>query len=338
MLVFDEGIKARLLELNGHLAARRAARPAGEALRRLLEDNLGFFDELAPMSGEEIAAWSRGRPVVGVDGSVNLYGDSYPYILYIFQAVARPTKPLRGKERLICSSVISPLFPGDRKAFEEERRRVERENRAPESAWEGLRHRELARLEVEVAIRAAEEFEPALMIFDGGFMRYAVQALDVWKRYRKIALDRGILSVGVIEETATDIIVKTLGRSLPPGLEGEYDRSLLFGLLRPGESFRMREEIEFKSSEIYTAFARFSRHPQAVACDFFREQAGEAGRILNFLYTITPQGGRGFPLWLDIVDQETRITNQDVEMMLSTYLGRDLVEVFLMPHRERRDF
>ncbi|HHY48058.1 MAG TPA: DNA double-strand break repair nuclease NurA [Firmicutes bacterium] len=338
VLVFDEGIKVRLRELNDRLATRRAGRPGFDDFRRLLEANLGRFVSLAPISEDEIDSWAQGRPVVGVDGSVNSYGESYPYVLHIFQASARTTRPLDGKDHLTCSSVVSPLFPEDRRALEDERDRLMREDKPLELAWEGLRHRRLAELEVEVAIRAVNEIRPFLVIFDGGFMRYVVQAFDKWNEYRRVSLEQGVISVGVIEETATKLIAEVLGDKLPPGLRDEHDRSLLFGVLREGEALGIREDIRFKRSEFYTAFARFSRHPQAIACDFFREQVDHVKEVLDFLYTITPQGGRGMPLWLDIVDQEVRITGQDLEMMLSLYLDRDLMEMFLRPHRDRRDY
>lgn len=330
-MLVERGLQEQLQELNQELRKRRAAGPEKEMLRRSMRERLGRFAALQPMGEKEVKAWSGGRAMVGVDGSVNFYGHGFPYVVYLFQALARSTRPAEDRCRVALSEVRSPMLPGDRQLLASS-------GREEVEAWESLRHRRLAEMEVEVAIEAVKAFRPFLVLFDGGLTRYAVQAGRRWEEYRRLALAEGVLTVGVIEETGTSLLSDTLGEGLPETLRGEYDRVLLFGLLDPGECFRLREDILFKRGDFYTCFARLSWHPQAVACDFFREQVKEVPRLMNYLFTVTPQGGRGIPLWLDLVDREARISGRDLEMMLSACVETEIREIFLTPQRERRDF
>jgi len=97
----------------------------------------------------------------------------------------------------------------------------------------------------------------------------------------------------------------------------------------------LEEEKKEAKKRVYV---RFSWHPQVIAVDYFPEQEEVLPDALSFLYTITPSHGRGFPLWLDIVDAEVRLTAAHLEGFLAAHLDPHLVELFLRPLRWQRDY
>jgi hypothetical protein len=139
----------------------------------------------------------------------------------------------------------------------------------------------------------------------------------------------------VIEEIGTFDLARELLAGI--GFTAKYtcDREILFGVLEPGEWLAMRPELIYKRG-YYTCFARPGNHPQAIAYDFFAQQQGLAADIIPLFFSLTPQGGRGIPWWLDQVDAAVRITNKEVELLFDTCLDRSVRERLFVPHRERR--
>lgn len=327
MLPEEEYLCAELKELNSYLRKRRhAGGSRRERRERALQQ--GVFTDLHHLSAAEIRSFFKERPLAGVDGSFISYGASYPYLIVFFRALARTTAPGDGN-RIWKEGVFSPLLP----RFQERLSDKLEQRMAPEAAIAHLRWEMLAELEAEVSEDALKREKPRLLLLDGGFARLEEHAPEIWERVRDAALAEGTVVLGVTEEIATCSLAQTLlGGS---GFPGDFaDREVLFGLLEPGEVYQQKGGLSRDKGRVYV---RFARHPQVVAVDYLLEQQQELLRALNFLSTITPQYGRGFPLWLDVVDAEVRLTREQVEALLATYLDPALTEVFLRPLRESRE-
>lgn len=303
---------------------RQGKRGTRGKYRELLAGKGASFYPLRMLSAAEVQVLAKGRPLVGVDGSVNTYG-GYPRVIAFLQAAAKVTFSREGKKKVTAARVLSPLFPEGRAEMES----LLAQGLGGEEAFFRLQGQFLASLELEVATQALEVFRPFLLLFDGGFTRLASHASVLWETYQEKAFTQGVFTVGVIEEVASNSLVSLLGlgEDVPAG-----DRPLLFGLLDPGECLFLPRPAK---GRWLTAFARLSVHPQAIGFDFFSTQRKEILEIFNYLYTITPRQGRGFPLWLDLVDAEVRLTQADVSFLMEA-LGIDLKERFFTPLRSFR--
>ena len=67
--------------------------------------------------------------------------------------------------------------------------------------------------------------------------------------------------------------------------------------------------------------------------DSQREYLEEMARLV---LTLTPEDGRGVPLWIDIVDREVRITDQLIRGLLESYLDREILEKLFISERDKR--
>lgn len=327
-MAFPEGLIEDVRELNKFLQERRLAGGTVRE-RRIQAEREGSFFRLRRLSAGETRSFFRERPLVGVDGSFNSYGASFPYVVTFFRALARSSKQdsLTGG-RIWAHRLFSPLLPGYREQIREKLELgLEAEDALARIRWEML-----AALEADVGLRALVTEKPRLLLWDGGFARLEIHAAAIWMQIRESALQQGTVMLGITEEIATASLVQAMS----PGV-GELwgDREVLYGLLEPGEVFCRQERDERRRGRVYV---RFASHPQVVAVDYLPEQEHELMTALGFLYTITPSHGRGFPLWLDLVDAEVRITREEMEALLATYLDPVLTEVYLRPLRLRRDF
>ncbi len=278
---------------------------------------------LRALAGEAVRSFFGGRPLAGVDGSVVSLGASYPYCLSFFRALAKVSRPAGEEGKTWSFSLFCPLLPAHGALVEE----MIAAGRDAEEALTCLRWEFLVRRELEAARACLERHEPRLLLWDGGFARLRAYGGEEWEEFKKEALARETVLLGVTEEVAA----RSLGKRL--GFSGEAaspaDRELLYGLLEPGEAFFVAPG---------RLYARLAHHPQAVAVDYLPEQEEFVLPALRYVYTITPRAGRGFPLWLDIVDAEVRLTRQEAELLLSSCLDPALTELFLRPLRARRDY
>jgi hypothetical protein len=328
-LLHEDQLVSELKELNNYLEKRhRVGGTTGE--RRQQAEQKGVFAPLSGLSGKEISSFFQGRPLVGVDGSLATYGASYPYVVTFFRALAHTTSSGSSNERIWVQKIFSPLLPRYQEKMEE---RISK-GQNPDEAMAHLRWETLATLEAKAALQVLES-RPRLVVFDGGFARLKMHAPQIWNELKVTALEQEVLLLGVTEEIATCSLAQTLiaeGEQGLPGLMG--DREILFGLLQPGETYRLHEGDSGEQGRLY---ARFARHPQVVAVDYLRDQESVFEPALNFLYSITPSHGRGFPLWLDVVDAEVRLSREEVEAMIATCLDPAMAEVFLRPLRASRE-
>ncbi|MDD2556582.1 MAG: DNA double-strand break repair nuclease NurA, partial [Syntrophaceticus sp.] len=265
-----------------------------------------------------------------VDGSLVNYGASYPYVLTFFRALAHTTGSGGISERIWEQEVFTPLLPKYQKKMDEHISR----GQDAEEVLAHLRWEILATLEAKAAVQSLRA-KPRLLVLDGGFARLKNHAPEIWSSLKSAALEQDALMVGVTEEIATCSLAQTFnlaGEADSPRVVG--DREILFGLLEPGETYRLHEGGSGEKGRFY---ARFAKHPQVVAVDYLKAQENEVMTALSFLYTITPSSGRGIPLWLDVVDAEVRLTRGEAEAMLATCLDPAVAEVFLRPLRASRE-
>ncbi|OAT85749.1 DNA double-strand break repair nuclease NurA [Desulfotomaculum copahuensis] len=374
-MLLDENLVRELARLEESLTAGGRL-PGRKALRRRLAERAGRLEPLSPMSPPEITAWFAGGSLAAVDGSVNSLGGAFPYVVEFFQALCLTSHG----ERAVTAEVFSPAVSG---SLARVRELAAAEGLPGEMALRLLCNRRLSALELQAAQKVVREYRPRLMLFDGGFMRYLRHAPAEWESYCALAVERDVLSVGVIEEVESFHLAQAAGLeaddSSPDGVHsrsgvtaprsrteimpdgngrpsgavairrrttagtaagrpGIYDRELLFGLLEPGECLFTHPQVEVKNAGLYTVFARLSRHPQAVAVDFLCAQAGVAKEVMRYLYTITPAGSRGIPLFLDLVDAEVRLSHRDVRLLAGAGLDPAVRECFFTAQRQRRDY
>ncbi|MDN5294110.1 MAG: hypothetical protein PWQ91_359 [Eubacteriales bacterium] len=317
--MWDEVLLSKLARLRQELAAARGER---EEIREALAAHGSFFRiENNSRKGDIV-----GRGAVAVDGSCAGTGQ-FPGCITILRALAAYAGERRREERELYRYDLLAGIGEEGMSEEEDKDRAEEEYRAREKKL-------LAALEVEAALMALRRWEPALVIFDGGFLRLANGAGDRWEELVQVAREKGVALVGVIEEIGTyDLSRKLKVRGKRPAY---HDRELFYGLLEMGEGFLLRESIK---GGFRTVFVRFSSYPQAVACDFLPEVTDEEiFRILAFLASITPRQGRGIPLLLDVVDSRVRISREELESILYSRLGPELVEKYFLPQRQRRPY
>lgn len=310
----ENDLRESLKKVNGVLREKRDARPSFMVMRKAIEDKLG---DIIRVSSRSKPDWIQN--ILVVDGSFNSYGSSFPYIINFFRSLALFSS---GNERIFLNDIYIPLL--DMGSYQDE------DN---EDVMRDIRDRKMAEMEVKVAMEGVKRFNPSMVVFDGGFLRYEDKAGDVFGEYRELCRKLGTLSVGVIEEIGTFDMARKLRDSL--GYPVEDDRELLFGVLEPYEVLRVRDEAQFKKG-LYTVFARPSIHPNPVAYDFFEEDSGKAEDAVNFLVSITPEESRGIPLILDIVDSESKIRSDEVEALVDSFLDRDIKEGLFRPQRDRR--
>ena len=191
----------------------------------------------------------------------------------------------------------------------------------------------MADLEVQAARQSIRKWQPSLIMMDGSLSRYQFQAEESWQQLVKLALQENVLLVGVIEEIGTRKISENLKEELPSKMENMYDRELLFGLLGEKEVMEIKDiglTHGFKKS-----FFRSARDPGVIGLDMLKEQQTQLDFVAQVVYALTPQDGRGIPLWLDIVDNEVRISNQMLDAMVENYIDPDLKQKLF--HSKRSD-
>lgn len=325
----EKGLTENLKSFNFCLQERKKARGSKAERRSQAEEN-GEFILLHSLQEKEVHKFFQDAPLVGVDGSLSSFGTSFPYQVALFRALARSSKKGPEGERVWLEEVFSPLLPEHGSVVEEEVKK----GLAAEEALARVYWKILAALEAETGRQALKKFCPRVMLWDGAFGRLEKHAPEVWSDISSQALGMNSIMLGVTEEIAANFVA---ARMETPEEDSNFlgDREILYDLLNPGEAYFLAAEEIKEKARIYV---RFSYHPQVIAVDYLTAQRKLLYTALNYLYTITPERGRGFPLWLDLVDAEVRLTTAYVEGMMAAYLDPDLVELFLRPLRSRRDY
>ncbi|GAB6138920.1 DNA double-strand break repair nuclease NurA [Halanaerobaculum tunisiense] len=301
-------------------------------LKELITKQVGEFSLIKELDSERLQEWTSQGPIIGVDGSVNTTGKVYPHYITLLQALAKSST---GEEDIINHEIFSPLIAEDKEKIFKKINKEGNQN-AQEVAGK-IRTSLLAALEIKVAQQAIIEYDPQMVMMDGSLIRYYHQAEDLWQQLVDWALEKEVLLVGVIEEIATHQLSQSLEDELPSPMQDMYDRELLFGLLKPGEGLYFDSQIEFKPG-LETVFLRSSQDPGVIGVDLLEEQQDQLEFAIQTVYSLTPQTGRGIPIWLDIVDNEVRLTDQMIEVLLDNYLAETIKQRLFHSKRQDRIF
>jgi hypothetical protein len=290
-----------------------------ESIADILYTEIGRRKTLEKLKKVEIEKIVSDKGIVGVDGSINSYGGIYPHYVSIIQALAKSTK--KNTDDILLQDIYVPMFEEHQAEMEDESRRRSR----------------MSGLELKAASIAIESMEAKLFLMDGSLIHYSIDCPEEWKNFKQKALDNGKIIIGITEEVKTKDIVNAVKNIIDINDDMLYDREILFGVLEQGELLEfMYTETKKSESGIRTCYARLSEDPQVIGFDFLQEQYEEGMSYSNLIYTLTPPKGRGIPLWLDIVDKEVKVTDDMVKAYVESCMGRDIIETYLNPKRNKR--
>ncbi len=264
--------------------------------------------------------------IVGVDGSVNKMGGAYPHFVEVFQGLAKST--LIKDKPVFKADIYTPLFDEKEENILEE----------DEKEDIGRRDRLLAKIEVEVALESLKEFKPYAILMDGSLIRYSIDAYDTWIQLRQACEEQNILLVGVIKDIKTSIIGDKLLEVNPKMEIKPYDREILFGKLDYGEMIIINDHVNNKKEHGYSSlFMRSSLAPTVIGMDIIDSQKQYIEEMGRLVFTLTPENSRGVPLWLDLVDQEVKISDALMKGLMEKYMDRDIYERFFISERAKRN-
>jgi hypothetical protein len=99
----------------------------------------------------------------------------------------------------------------------------------------------------------------------------------------------------------------------------------------------IQEFANKKESQGYASvFLRSSLQPSVIGMDIIDSQREHLEEMANLVFTLTPENSRGVPLWLDIVDQEVKLTDQMTKSLLETHMDREIYQRFFLSERAKR--
>ena len=257
--------------------------------------------------------------LMGVDGSYNSYGANYRHQVWVFRGLAK------GTNQIGCFNhdILTPLDTTLRQKIEV----LGREKRLSSFDVANLLIKQkLAEIELDVAIEGIDKVNPDVVFMDGSLIRYKIEHEEKWETLRQLAITKDITLVGIIEEIGT----KNLGKYLNSPM---YDREILFGLLKKGEKLTLDSQVR---EGFITTYIRPGEDPQPIAIDSLEGQESSLERVITLATELTPEKGRGIPVWIDMVDHEVRITNKLIEGLAQEYLSPDIRHKFLMGKRKER--
>ncbi|WP_018248313.1 DNA double-strand break repair nuclease NurA [Orenia marismortui] len=338
-MLFTEELKSLLKDSNTKLREKYESQSnlSNDKLKQLISSKIGKFINLTQLNDLELKNFSKDKAIVGVDGSVNTQGKIYPHYITLLQALAKSTD--RKQSGVIRQQIFSPLIEDDKrniiKKLSIANNQEGEDNRVYAQEVAGkIKSSLLASLEVLVAKDSILKWNPTLVMMDGSLTRYQNQAEKEWEELVEIALDRDVIIVGVIEEIGTHDLSLTLGdeNDFPTNMKDMYDRELMFGLLDLGEMMI----FDNVKDGLKKSFARISNDPGVIGIDLLKEQEDSLELVSNLVYSLTPKDGRGIPIWLDIVDEEVRISNKMMEMIIDNYLDPRLKQRLFYSKRSDR--
>ncbi|MDR7857607.1 DNA double-strand break repair nuclease NurA [Tissierella sp.] len=295
-------------------------------LRSFIEEHIGTIIPMTKLENRHLALYESKGGIVGVDGSTNKMGGSYPHFIEMFQGLAKST--ISHNEPIFKSYVYSPIMEDEEKNILEEDEKIiaEKKNKA------------LASIEVEVALESVEKYKPYAILMDGSLIRYYIYSYELWMKLREKCEKHGILLVGVIKDIKTSIIGDKLGEVDSKLKIDSYDREILFGQLDYGEMIVIKDEANKKKEAGYSSvFMRSSLAPSVIGMDIIDSQKDSLEEMGRLVFTLTPENSRGVPLWLDIVDKEVLISNAMMKGLMERYMDRDIYERFFISERAKRN-
>ena len=282
-----------------------------DAFRKELTNNVGRLIKMEKFPKEKLSKYKR---TVGVDGSNNRSGGAFPHFIEIFQGLAKSTDGNEIYKNKVYTPTLNDIYDD-----------------------KNLSQKYLATIEIETALEYIDEYDFDYLMMDGGFIRYKINCLDLFTELREKCEAKNIILFGVIKDLKTNVIARSLEID-----ESIYDREILFNRLITGEALLIRNEINKKfikdglGEGFSSAFMRTAKFPGAVGLDILDTQEKYLEEVASLVYTLTPMSSRGVPLWLDIVDNDVKITDEILTTLLEEYLDRDVYERFFISERDKR--
>lgn len=330
MYSIHDKLKEKITDLSTSLKTRykEVLGMERDQLREFINEEIGKIKALEKLDRQELKLYQERGGIVGVDGSNNRAGGSAPHFVEAYQALAKST--IHKDQPIFLADIYSPLEENKPGSILEEDDDIE-------DLGEDKKNIKLATLEVEAAIEAVDRFKPYAILMDGGLIRYNIYAKAKWNQLRDLCEERDILLVGVIEDIKTSIIGDGLREAYENIQASIYDREILFGKLNYGEMIIINERVNKKGSEGYSsAFIRSSLSPTAIGMDILDSQKASIEDMGRLVLTLTPANSRGIPIWLDIVDEEVKISDEMMKGLMEMYMDRGLYERFFIAERDKR--
>lgn len=295
-------------------------------LRSFIEKEIGSIVTMEKLENSQLALYEAKGGIVGVDGSTNKMGGAYPHFVEVFQGLAKST--LIKDQAIFKADIYTPLFEEKEESILEDDKKANIE----------IRDRLLANIEVEVALESIKKFKPYAILMDGSLIRYYIDAYDTWIQLREECEKKNILLVGVIKDIKTSIIGDKLLENRAKMEIKPYDREILFGQLNYGEMIIINDAVNNKKEHGYSSlFIRSSLAPTVIGMDIIDSQKKHIEKMGELVFTLTPENSRGVPLWLDLVDQEVKISDAIMKGLMERYMDRDIYERFFVSERAKRN-
>jgi hypothetical protein len=328
--MFDVETIGELEKLNFFIKSNQFCTHSRERLRKMLADQ-GVIKKAVPILEGNLEEFTGSRPVVAVDGSRLEYGSFYPYYIVFMKTLAKSTLTMNGKDSIINSQLLTPVEPVFFNQVEEysQKRQI-----SIDEAYRNLLKESLAHMELKTALKAVKEFNPCVLIMDGGFLLF--DKFPEWQELCESCIAQNTILVGIIEEVATAELGKWFNL-VSPFRPRVYDREVLFGVFDQGEYIHFYSVNRIKKNYC-TVFARLASAPQACGCDFLPDQEESVEKTMDFLYTLTPRHGQSIPAWLQIVDAEVRLRKKEMDRVVNTCIDKDIYERYFKANRERRTY
>lgn len=313
-------LKQKLTSLNNVLKSKSKSIDKSYIKEYITKNNIADIEEACKLEEAMLTKISNNKGIVAIDGSINNFGGLYPHYLSLIRAVAISTMGQKFEHE----DVYIPLLE---------------ENMTQEE--DAIKRRaSMSRLEINAAMDAIENCESNIIFMDGSLLHYKIDCPVEWEDLKKRAIEKNKIIVGVTEEVKTKDIGEILKTEGVLKDEMVYDREILFNMLKEGEYLYLKKDIKTskKDSGIKSFYARFSEDPQAIGVDFLKEQENYAMDILSLIYTITFKKSRGLPYIIDLVDVETKITDEKLKALVAGCLDKDVIELYFNPKRNKRGY
>lgn len=294
-------------------------------LRQLIQKNIGPIISFDKMSTKALKTITDRGGIFAVDGSSNTYGGNFPHYMDLYQATC--LKSIKKEENTILVDGYIPLLD------EEIDPLIDKDDK-------NLREKKLADLEVLAAIEGINKSVPKILLMDGSLIRYEILAKNNWDKLKDICLERNIMIAGIIEDIKTSIIYTLLKESNEINFETIfYDREILFNLLDYGEAIIIEDLNRGKSKYgLNSSFIRSSKSPTVIGVDVLEEQYKNLGDMISLILSITDENSRGIPLLMDLVDEQTRISDSMIKELLKTHMDVKFYEKLFNAQRYKRGF
>ncbi|MCX7695711.1 MAG: DNA double-strand break repair nuclease NurA [Caloramator sp.] len=317
--MFDD-LKNKLESLNAILKDKNKGLNRNKIKDYLVKNDIANIKRANKLNEYELRAVSCDKGVVAVDGSINNFGGLYPHYISLIRAVALCTKGYKAEYEDIYTPLLEENMTQDEDAIK--------------------RRATMSKMEIKAAMDAINNCESNIIFMDGSLLHYKIDCPYEWDELKNSALYKNKVIVGITEEVKTKDIGEILKKDGQLDEDILYDREVLFNLLNIGEYMYLKKEIKTskKDSGIKSFYARFSDDPQVIGIDFLKEQEAFSDSILSLIYSLTFSKSRGIPYIIDLVDVETKITDEKLKALIDGYLDKEVVEVYFNPKRNKRGY